>query len=148
MFLISENSLCFSAKGKQGKAWSHENTGCGKEPKEGAGLRALREGECLVSGIETSPFEACLSLLLSNLRPHQRAGNVTRALLRGVGRQRGWLARYTLKCKWQRAINLLINHQLKHLPYFYGQRDRDSVGGITHLSNAGWSSPIISKRNS
>lgn len=74
----------------------------------------------MVSGIETSPFEACLSLLLSNLRPQQRAGNVTRSQLGGVRRQRGWLAHYTLKWKWQRAVDLLINHQQEHLQNFTG----------------------------
>lgn len=88
-------------------------------------LLALREGERLVSGIETSPVEARLRVLLSNLWLHQRAGNMTRAQLGGVRRQKGWLAHYTLKWKWQRAVDLLINHQLEHLQYFYGQRDRE-----------------------
>lgn len=43
----------------------------GKEPEEEVVLLALREGEGLVNGVETSTFEACLSLLLSNLRPQQ-----------------------------------------------------------------------------
>lgn len=124
MFLISEN-LCSSAKVSRGKCGVMKTQGDGKELKERAVLLALREGECLVSGIETSPFEACLSLLLSNLRPQQRAGNVTRTQLGGVRQQRGWLAHYTLKWKWQRAVDLLINHLQEHLQYFYGQRDKE-----------------------
>lgn len=38
--------------------------------------------------------------------------------------QRRWLAHYyTSKWQWQKAIYLFINHELKHIKYFYGQRD-------------------------
>lgn len=85
MLLISENSLCFSARVSKRSHGVRETQGNGKEPKDEAVWLAPREGEHLDSGIETSPSEASVSCCV---RPHHRAGNMTRALS-GGGNSRG-----------------------------------------------------------
>lgn len=82
MSLIPENFLCFPARVSERK-YEVRKTRDVSEPKKKAEWLALRKGERLIRETETSSSEVCLGLLLSNQRPHQRGGDVTRTLSGG-----------------------------------------------------------------